>query len=612
MLLFAFNVGVYAQGASTNQENKSPKQKKADKLFEAQIYHDAIEQYEKLKSKDYSPPSLIRNLAICYYKVLRTDDAIELFELLVNSRDALPEDYFYYAQVLKQKQQYDEAEIWLEKYRKIATDASGVALKSQGESIIKEIYKKVNFEIEPVYFNSEFSDFGTVFWQNKLVFTSSRKSHSIIQHENIKTGQPYLSMYIVEVERPAFFEEARLLSRNLNTRYHDGPACFNDDGTEMFFTRNSSQTGKIAQEKEKQTNLLLYSAQLQGNSWSNIEEMPFNSNAYSCAHPSISTDGNTLYFASNMPGGYGGSDIYFSKRFQGYWQEPVNLGPKVNTSGEEMFPFINTNGDLYFSSNGHLGLGGMDVFKVEAFKINGENEVSNVGYPLNSSYDDFSIYFMKNSYTGYFASNRPGGMGDDDIYKFTMLNNVSSKIKLQGVTKNSETKQPVPQVQVHVQSAKGETVFSGLSGDNGEFEAEIASRIYYYVNVTKENYRDSIYSIIADESVIENGVFQSDLLLKIDAEWGFFGLVYDIKTGIGLADVYLVVRTKDNKQEITTRTDAKGSFSINLQPETEYSVLFVHEDYLPQKGNISTVGKGPGWMNANMLLDIGMKKIGGQ
>ncbi len=222
--------------------------------------------------------------------------------------------------------------------------------------------------------------------------------------------------------------ETKKFSKALNSKYHEGPSTFFHDGSKIIFTRNGNAGGGgiFSQKKDVIARLKLYIADKKGNDWGNIRELPFNSSDYSCGHPTISFDDKILYFVSDMPGGYGGTDIYYTRFENGEWSKPVNLGGGINTAGNEMFPFVDEAGGLYFSSDGHPGLGGLDLFyaRVNSRTVKVEGPVRNLGAPLNSDRDDFGIISDAERKTGFFSSNRKRGGADDDIYRFTRSGSV--------------------------------------------------------------------------------------------------------------------------------------------------------------------------------------------
>jgi outer membrane protein OmpA-like peptidoglycan-associated protein len=582
--------------------------KQADKKFEGLAYAKAITKYEKLVEKGFTPDSLQRNLAHSYLKVHRIRESEVLYAQLISNNKAEVMDIYHYAQVLKYNQKYDEADKWIEKYRRLREEDSRGDLQHEAAPVVKKIYSKEKYTVEPVYFNSEYSEFGAIVEGDQVLFTSGRNDQAIIQYEYSWKGRPYLDVFQTPVEKPALYKEPELLSKGINSRFHDGPICYNINKTEVFVTRNNFYYGMPKYSEKKENHFKLYVRKKQGEKWSELEELPFNSEEYSCGHPSVSADNNTLYFASDMPGGFGGSDIYFSVRTNDGWSDPVNMGSEINTEGDEMFPFISPTDEFYFSSNGHLGLGGLDIFMAEK---TGDNSygILNMGYPLNSSSDDFSFYLMENGWDGYFASNREGGKGDDDIYKFTMLDKPSYSIALIGTTVDSKSGKKLANAEVIILDDKGKELFKGMSDANARVEIEASPGMYYKVNASYEKYTDTDMNVLADKNKAIDGVFNYEIPLELIEEWGVFGFIYEKETGEGVPDVEITIFEKGTENIIAEITDDGGNFRKLLKPETDYDILMKKKKFFTRRGKFSTKGMEPGWIDVKEFIEVEMEEI---
>jgi outer membrane protein OmpA-like peptidoglycan-associated protein len=582
--------------------------KQADKKFYSLSYAKAINKYEKIIEKGFSPDSLRRNLAISYFKVNDTKKAEPLFAELVTNNEASETDIYFYAQSLKYNQKYDEADKWIEKYRELRNEDSRGKLQQGSEPVIREILSKVKYKIEPVYFNSEYSDFGAVVVNDKIIFTSGRNDQAIIQYEYSWKGKPYLDLYETPVEKPTIYTNANILTKGINSRFHDGPAFYSSDKQEIFLTRNSFHYGLPKYSEKKENHFMLYSAGLNEKGWEEMSELPFNSKDYSCGHPSISNDNSTLYFASDMPGGYGGSDIYFSTRSDSGWSEPVNMGKAINTEGDEMFPFISSSNELYFSSNGHLGLGGLDIFLADK-GTKGNFTVVNMGHPLNSSADDFSFYLLPNGVDGYFASNREGGKGDDDIYTLTILDKPSAVFNLVGTAVDKKTGKVLPGSDVVIVDSEGKELFNGKSDSQGKVKFEGKPDTKYRVNASLLKYTNTSFSITAEKSKANEGILEFEIPLSSIDEWGVFGFIYNKESGKGVKDVEILVTPKDGGSEIKTATDPEGNFRELLKPETDYTILLKKKKFFTKRGDFTTKGMEPGWIDVKEFIEVEMEEI---
>lgn len=582
--------------------------KQADKKFYSLSYAEAINKYEHVMEKGFSPDSLKRNLAISYFKINDTKKAEALFAELVSDNEATDNDIYYYAQSLKYNKKYEEADKWIEKYRKLDSKDSRGELQYDAEPVIREILSKERYKVEPVYFNSEYSEFGAVVKDDEIIFTSGRNDQAIIQYEYSWKDRPYLDIYETPVEKPAIYSKADILTKGINSRFHDGPVCYSPDKQEIFLTRSSFNHGLPTYSEKKENHFMLYSAKLSDKGWGKMTELPFDSKNYSCGHPSVSADNSTLYFASDMPGGYGGSDIYYSNRIDSGWSEPVNMGKDINTEGDEMFPFISDAGELYFASNGHLGLGGLDIFMAEK-KSDGKYTIVNMGYPLNSSADDFSFYLLPDGTEGYFASNRDGGKGDDDIYKFTILNKPSALLTLTGTTIDKKTGKVLTNSDVVIVDSEGKELFKGKSDSQGKVQFEGKPDNTYHIKASLTDYTESSLDIMADKSKADNGVFEYKIPLNAVEEWGVYGFIYDKETGKGVKDVEVYISPENNGEEIKAVTDAEGNFRELLKPDTDYNILLKKKKFFTRRGEFTTKGMEPGWIDVKEFIEVEMEEI---
>lgn len=275
------------------------------------------------------------------------------------------------------------------------------------------------YELHILNINSKNSDYAPFFHNEELVFSSSRNTRSISKSYDEENKQPFSDLYIATNKSDK--EVIKKVKGNINTRFHESSAIFSKDGTTAYFTRNNYVNHKWSANAAGEVLLKIYKATNKNGKWVNVEELPFCSDEYSVAHPALSADGNVLYFASDMPGSYGKSDLYAVEIFEdGTFGTPYNLGGQINTPGRETFPFVSDKGNLFFASDGHIGYGNLDVYMVLHDK-NAMSKAYNLGYPINGPQDDFTFVINEENKVGYFASNRDGGEGNDDIYGFRQL-----------------------------------------------------------------------------------------------------------------------------------------------------------------------------------------------
>ncbi len=463
--------------------------KRGNKLFNAFSYEKAIEVYEQVWKRDSSNLEVAQKLAAAYRMTNNMPGAEKWYGRLVRSGNAKNSDFLYYIQALESNEKYAEAKEWLTKYRA----ATGHNTREISLDYIKQLKQdSVRYTIEPVNVNSAESDFGVVYTgDSTVVFCSSRKRAGAIKRIYNWTQQDFYYLYEAKLTPEGDLEKPRPFSGKLESVYHDGSVCYSPDKTEMFITRNyiKGRKGRIKKNKEDVVTLKLYYSRKDGNKWTKPQKMALNLEEYSSGHPTISADGKQLFFISDRPGGFGGTDIYVVTRLDKYdaWSEPVNVGPEINTPENEMFPFLDSDGSLYFSSKGYSGLGGLDVYKYSP-----KQGVINMGYPINSSKDDFS--FVKRGKRGFFASNRLKGKTYDDIYKFTIDGMI-----LKGEVFDEYTKLLLPHTTVLLLDSKGRVVNKMETGDDAKFRFLIKNIEDYTVKSNIAGYNEGIAMVKAKD-----------------------------------------------------------------------------------------------------------------
>ena len=479
--------------------------RRADAYFERAFYAKAIPFYEKVNSKTRIT-KVIENLATCYYNIGDLKSSARLYGYLVNSKrgNKTEENLFKYIQALKASGNYKDAnsvmrEYLLEEEGQLALNNFDKNVKTQENIIaIGNRYKLKNLAL-----NTKNSEFGMVQYENLLVYATAKKE---THKRNIFSGyygwnnQPFLDIYTIHKDSLGLGNTvSKSISKTINTKLHEGTATFSKDLKTMYFTRNNYMKGKEIKDNKLVTHLKLYKAEFIDsiNTWGNIAALPFNGDHFSVEHPAISHDEKRLYFASDMPGTLGAFDLFYVDiKSDGTYGDPINLGDKINTKHREQFPFIATNGDLYFSSNGHFGFGGLDVFWS---KLKGENfqKPDNLGLPLNSGYDDFAYYTDKTLKTGYVSSNRIKGKGSDDIYSFKELKPLiieDCKQYITGIITDKETKEPILNATVTftlISEKNKEHISTFLTKVDGIFKDTINCEITILVKATANGYLDA-------------------------------------------------------------------------------------------------------------------------
>ncbi|MGB5982671.1 MAG: OmpA family protein [Nonlabens sp.] len=495
--LYLLLILLVVSAGSVKAQSKATK--KADKYYSELRYVDAAEAYEKLLEKGERTTHVYTNLANSYYYNAEFKKAEQYYARAIkNDKNPDPETLFRYSQSLKSNQKYDTSNTIMDQFAAAAPNDKRAQLYKSNPNYIQQIMSgEPAYEAVPFDINSEASDFASIKIGDKIYFSSARNQ------ERKKYGwneQPYLDIYEVEVQENDSLGEPVLLRGDVNTKYHEGTLDLTKDERYMFFTRVDYFDGSFSKAKDGQSKLNIYRALNAGGEWRDIQTTDLDSKEYSVGHPSISKDGETIYFASEAPGGFGESDIYKARLVDGIIYEPENLGPEVNTSGKDSFPFIADDGTLYFSSNGHLGIGGMDVFMYK------DGKVTNLGLPVNSSLDDFAFTVDSENGKGYFSSNRSGGMGSDDIYT---LKEIIPEIEVTVVAINAETGMVIPGAALSVAVAEDSAMPTQIADQDGKAMFTIVGEQM----ITARGAMDQFESGEATLNVTKNGPATVEVLM---------------------------------------------------------------------------------------------------
>ena len=391
--------------------------------FNNESYRKAASKYEKVENPTVE---IQRNLGKSYVELDSVEKAMVIFETIINAEEDIDtEDFLILSQLQDELGLYNEANKNRKKYARQKAREVRVSLFETNDNYYQRLLNSVSkYDLINLETNTEMSDFGGYALRSgeggkdiNMMFTSSgiQNTGKISRGKYVRPERPTFNLFNSDfVEDSISASNAKLIGgAEMNTAFQDGPAVISEDGKTMYFTRSGAKSGK-----DDALHLNIYTANYNNGNLSRIRTLPFNNDEYSVMHPSISKDGTRLYFSSNMPEGLGGFDIYYVNiDINGKFSRPVNLGPGINTEGNEVFPFIYKDDILFFSSSAHPGLGGLDVYMTVGLGSQSQ-EVINVGNPFNSSKDDFSFYIDSQFKFGYVSSNRPGGKGEDDIYSF--------------------------------------------------------------------------------------------------------------------------------------------------------------------------------------------------
>ena len=461
----------------------------ADKKYNSYAYIDAIQTYERLAEKGYQSVEMFEKLGNAYYFNSDFEKAAQSYEKLYQLQSELAPEYFYrYAQSLKATGKEKEAATILAKFENKSSDDSRSKRLKNNTDYLEDIKANVGiYTIENAGINSKYSDYGSTIVDNKLIFTSARDTGGVGQRKHAWTGEHFTNLYAAGVNGELIPSNPVRYDANVNSKFHEATPVFTKDGNTMYFTRNNYLDGKKGKDANKVTLLKIYKATLVNNRWTNVTELPFNSNNFSTAHPALSPDEQTLYFASDRPGTIGQSDLYkVAINSNGTYGEPINLGVEINTEGRETFPFVTKDNQLYFASDGHPGLGGLDVFTTKINNDGSFGEVENDGAEVNSPKDDFGYYRDSEINKGFFSSNRDGGLGSDDIYRFTSIDKCKQILK--GIVTDSVTGETLAGVQLILLNKQYKVIAETTSDALGYYAFDVNCRRIYHVRANKKDY----------------------------------------------------------------------------------------------------------------------------
>lgn len=607
IFIFSMFFGFFAQAQALSEDDLND-------FFNSKEFAVITDAYE-FPSGNLSKEAL-KKIGDSHFSISNYQEASEFYHRLFENYTNIPPTYYYkYAQVLKANAEYELSDNIMKKYTELS--GSKYSPISDYKAIIEK--REGSYEVEHLSINSKYSDFTSSVNGNYLIVASSVDTDKEIHK---MTNQSFLDLYKLPLNSTASIRSsANKLKGNVNSNYHDSNAIFSQDGNTMYFTRNQKGTRKLFKSMDNMR-LGIYKAVLKKGKWKVKGALPFVNESYSTGHPSLSPDGDFMYFTSDMPGGYGQSDIYKIRiNDEGDFGEPINLGPQINTKGKELFPYVSKNNVLFFSSDHHEGYGGLDVFATDLFEES-VVEIINLAPPLNSIKDDFGYIDFDNGKTGFFTSNRIGGEGDDDIYKFHLKESLfpECKVKFKGGVFDAITQEEISKATVIILDSvtSFEKVF--LSKEDGSFTTAVICSEALNISVSKEGYLTENLKINVDESI-------EDLKINLKKNDGYFTqndrgetivliepIYFDLNKAFIRKDakieldkvVAIMKKYKDIKIVGTSHTDSRGSTESNFKLSQRRATSTVN--YIISKGisidRISSKGYGETQLTNNCLNGV--------
>ncbi|WP_108247282.1 OmpA family protein [Muricauda brasiliensis] len=616
IIVCGFWTKVTAQQDSIPDKQIKRVMERADERYNQYSFSPAIDIYKKVLDKGYTSPDLLKRLGNSYYFNAKYQEAADTYAKLNTTYpdEMSVEDVFRYAQSLKSIGNYDQAAQIMESFRQMTSTMS-----SYDENYMTKIEKNSGrYTVKTFPYNSKYSDFAAAYYEKGLIFASDRDTGNFARYRHTWNARDFLDLYKVNADSVSDNNVVKL-GGDVNTRLHESTSVVTKDGATMYFTRNNFFDGRKKKDEEGIIRLKIYSAENIDGEWLNITELPFNSDSYSVAHPMLSPDGKKLYFVSDMPGSLGESDIFVTEIIGDGTYGPIkNLGSNINTIARETFPFITKDGVLYFSSDGHQGLGGLDVFATKITYNDYTQPVVNVGKPVNTPKDDFSFIFDSDDKTGYFASNRDGGMGDDDIYEFVeneplVLDCIQ---EITGTVRDRISNEVLAGATVKIIDEENNEVSSTITDSDGNYILMLDCSKGNFVRASRDGYVPSEeYLPISDgkprivdfylERDLVTGGFGDDLAKLLQLSTIYFDLnKYNIRPDAEIEIQKVIVAMEKYpslKIKVNSHTDSRGVDAYNLwlsQKRAESTV-----DYMISKGIAADRLQGEGYGETRLVND---------
>ncbi len=587
---------------------QSVKEKIADKRFNNLEFVSASEMYEELsRSKHPKIKYYVRagesNLNMGDYRKAQV-----YYDKAYSNTGMTDQDLYNYYQVLKYNSNYSKA---TEVFSKINDNQYKLIRDNlaQKKLVIEDLKKdSSNYVLKKLSINSDEGDFCPYVVNNEMYFLSSRRNTSVAGRKYGWDDSYYLDVYKGYIEGTDVLN-AHAVKEGLKTKVHEGPICFTKDGNTQYITRNNFIKNKYQKSKDGRVNLKIFSRKKEGEGWGEWTEFPFNSDEYSCGHPAISGDGKTIYFVSDMPGTLGLTDVWVSNFENNSWTKPTNLGQSVNSEGREMFPQLFEDEVLFYASDGKVGLGGLDIF----YTVPAEDsyfEAQNLGYPVNSQFDDFGFY-ARTTTTGYITSNR-GGTTKDDIYSFVAKRPIiSSAINL--IVKDNLSKEIIPNATVVLIDETGKPVYEAKSDDNGEIKLNVLPGKDYKLKANKDGYKESV-GVIKEADIASLANTKKEVLVEKKII-GLLGLIADADDLSPIEGVKVTITDAFTQKEFMSfTTDKDGDFrhiykDKKVGDDLSYMVKMEKEGYLTKIQPVDITIKKEGYVLLHDYLNTKMYKI---
>lgn len=583
---------------------------RGDFYFQEFEYGLALEAYEfAYNEQNIQNPFLSRKLALTYRMLGDMDQSRKWYAKTLHRDKSNALDMIYYAEALKYNKEYKEAIRWYKRYNKIVPDDRRAIFHLEDENYVNTICRdSIYYDILDLEMNTENPEFGVTKFKNQYLISyvgvvNPELGEKYLNKDDVQAL--YLDVFVFDRQTNDELKVEDWMEGGINSTYHDGPVCFDEAHNEMIITRNNVKNGKLVLDAKGKVNLKLFVSKYVDDVFQEATELPFNSTDYSNAHPAVTKDGNTLYFASNRDGGQGETDIYYCTREGDGWSVPQNLGTTINTEGDELFPSLDEEDNLYFASTGHAGLGGLDVFRSR--NISGRwTKPHNLGAPINSHRDDFSLLLDPSGNSGYLSSNRNSETIDDDVFFFRY----DPTITIRGNVTDAGNLTALGNALVRVYDMDGHLVFESNTDVDGYYDFDIKPEKCNYRLEISNGKEYSVENLMIEHCDNRLGLYDMGESFIGQMNYLAVGTVREKETTQPIKDFRVTLINNETGVEIRRiYTQHDGRIQFNLQAETDYKVSFQKEGWFAKSAEFSTKGMAPGTIEIEKYVSLLFEQI---
>lgn len=583
---------------------------RGDFYFEAFEYGLALEAYEYAYNEQrIQNPFLSRKIALTHRMLGNMTQSMEWYKKTLHRDKSSAIDMLYYAEALKYNKDYKEALRWYLKYTKENPDDRRAINHIEDPEYVQKLCEdSIFYTITRLGMNSDKPEFGLTKFDGKYLLSYTGVVNPELGEKYLRSEDNqslYMDVYVFNRTSDNELKLEDWLDGGINSKFHDGPVSYDHVHKEMFITRNNVKKNKPILDKKGKVNLKIFSSKRVEGVFQEAEELPFNSSEFSNAHPAISLDGKTLFFASNRDGGQGETDIYYCTRTENGWSEAKNMGKIINTEGEEAFPTVDEEGNLYFSSTGHAGLGGIDIFKTRL--VNGIwSKPENLGAPINSNRDDFGILMDKGGESGYFSSNRASETIDDDIFYFSYDPNIT----IRGTVQNAGNLEALDNAVARIYDMDGNLLFEEKTDVDGYYDFTLRpDKCKYRIEISNgEDYTTE--NIIIDHCDKPLNFYEMGETVIGQLTYLAVGTIREKGTSQPVSDFDVTLYNASSGEKMADlKTKYDGRIQFSLSPETNYKMTFQKEGWFAKSANFTTMGMAPGTVEIEKYVSLVFEEI---